>query len=85
MMRKLSGEDLKLISGGFIIRWGSEAYIVITSIDETINYDIRNMIPCGNDFEFAVTVDWELHGDHYKSKGFNDLEDLKKYYNYGDF
>ncbi|MDQ5983050.1 MAG: hypothetical protein RUMPE_00048 [Eubacteriales bacterium SKADARSKE-1] len=80
-MRKLSDKDLEMVSGGDLSRGGDGSYILCGRDDK----NRKRWLEFGHDFYGAVEYDWKWFKRQYIEKKINSLQDLEKYYNYGNF
>ncbi|MDQ5983054.1 MAG: hypothetical protein RUMPE_00052 [Eubacteriales bacterium SKADARSKE-1] len=81
MKRMLSDEELELVTGGFLLRDKDGSYIVVGESD--VGFEMQMNLK--KDFDSAVAEDWSWFKKQYKERNIKTLEELRKYYNYGNF
>ncbi|MDQ5983051.1 MAG: hypothetical protein RUMPE_00049 [Eubacteriales bacterium SKADARSKE-1] len=80
-MNKLNDKELEMVLGGDLFRRGDGSYVICGRDDKNRNRGIE----FGNDFYEAIGYDWKWFEKQYQERGIFSLQELEKYYNYGNF
>lgn len=80
MKSKLNVKELEMVSGGFLKREKNGYYKVIGRSD--VGFEMAMNF---KNFYEAIEEDWFWFKKQYKKIGIKDEEELKFYYNFGDF